>query len=723
MGVLVAGLVLPNVQNHSLAALGSALEREGIAYDVAPFRGWRDIEPVVARARAADSSGDAVFGVSIQNTEAALASITLARVLRRRGFRGRIVCGGHFATLNAADILNEVPEVDVVVRLAGEDALVGLARGARTQDQLAALPGAVFRGDDGAVRFGAPARPVMPVLGDGQDGELPLHLGFRAADLVGSTGCEASCSYCCVAATTRLARAEALRGGQPANDNVGLSESGTLGGFPNPPAMVRGEQSSPAPHAISGVTRWTSDRLAAEIAALYHQQAARVFTVMDDNLLPLAADDAHAFLRRLADGLRRNKVGPIALSLQLRADVVTPAVADALVAVGLVRAYVGVDGYSRPQLARLGRNAPADAGARAIALLSERGVFAVCNALLIGPTIPLESIRAELEGMRAIRSAPLHLLPIDVRAGTTYHARAERRGLLEGGFLWRRYRFEDPRTAVLAEVVTGLPSRLEEHSVPLALYDLAYNLGIARRLLPALPLARETATYARVSDAWNADQLRILEAAIRLAADGDLAAARRFAADQDACVRRFDEALMEETAEALRAVEAAVRASGRRHARAHTRGQLLSAVAFSMALAGCSRPLESKADGGDAPVAADAPLAIDGPLFIDAPGIIDVAGIDYHFMAPEVRISDAACQTNPTDAGFAFDLSTCFGGCGRTQVEAHFDADGRLVAIDGVDGGTVAPDVVACLLGTFSAYCYPNLAGTTQTLTGHCWIA
>jgi len=390
MGVLVAGLVLPNVQNHSLAALGSALEREGIAYDVAPFRGWRDIEPVVARARAADSSGDAVFGVSIQNTEAALASITLARVLRRRGFRGRIVCGGHFATLNAADILNEVPEVDVVVRLAGEDALVGLARGARTQDQLAALPGAVFRGDDGAVRFGAPARPVMPVLGDGQDGELPLHLGFRAADLVGSTGCEASCSYCCVAATTRLARAEALRGGAPANDNVA---------------------------EVSGVTRWTSERLAAEIGALYHIQAARVFTVMDDNLLPLAADEAEAFLRRLAHELRQNRVGPIALSLQLRADVVTPAVADALVAVGLVRAYVGVDGYSRPQLARLGRNAPADAGARAIALLAARGVFAVCNALLIGPTIPLESIRAELDGMRAIRGGRTSLL-ISHRLGT-----------------------------------------------------------------------------------------------------------------------------------------------------------------------------------------------------------------------------------------------------------------------------------------------------------------
>jgi Radical SAM superfamily len=682
MGVVLAGLVLPNVQNHSLASLGGALRRAGIAHEVVPFRGWRDIEPAVARARAAETSGDTLFGVSVQNTEAALASITLARVLRQRGFRGRMVCGGHFASLNAADILNEVSEVDVVVRLAGEQALLGLAQGAHTKEQLAALPGAVFRGDDGAVRLGAPARPVTPVPGALHGDELPLHLGFRAVDLVGSSGCEAHCSYCCVAATTRLAATEAERARDGSADDA----------------------------STSGVVRWTSDRLASEIAALYHTRAARVFTVMDDNLVPLVPDDAEHFLRRLADALRREGVGPIALSLQLRADVVTPAVADALVAVGLVRAYVGIDGYSRQQLVRLGRNAPADAGARALATLSARGVFAVCNALLVGPTIPLESIRAELEAMRAIRGAPLHLLPIDVRAGTTYHARAESRGLLEGGFLWRRYRFEDPRTAVLAEVITGLPSRLEEHSVPLALYDLAYNLGIARRLIPALPLAREAATYARVSDAWNADQLRILDAAVRIASDGDLAAARRFVGGEEPRVRRFDRALLDETEDALRAVEEAVRASGHRLARAHTRGQLLSAVAVSMALAGCSRPLLS-ADGGR-----------DAPVVIEVGGV-EVGGYDWHWSAPEVAVQDGACRPDPTDAGFQFDVDYCFGQCGRAQVTARFDSEGRLVAIDGVDGGTLAPDVVACLIGSFSGYCYPNLAGTTQTLTGHCWIA
>jgi hypothetical protein len=124
---------------------------------------------------------------------------------------------------------------------------------------------------------------------------------------------------------------------------------------------------------------------------------------------------------------------------------------------------------------------------------------------------------------------------------------------------------------VLADVITGLPSRLEEHSVPLALYDLAYNLGIARRLLPELALAREVETYARVSDAWNADQLRILEAAVRIATDGDQLAARRFVAGEEPRVRRFDRALMDEAEDALRAVEQAVRATGRRQARSRSR--------------------------------------------------------------------------------------------------------------------------------------------------------
>ena len=170
-------------------------------------------------------------------------------------------------------------------------------------------------------------------------------------------------------------------------------------------------------------------------------------------------------------------------------------------------------------------------------------------------------------------------------------------------------------------------------------------------------------------------------------------------------MRRFDRELIDETEAALRAVEQAVRASGHRQARAHTRGQLLSAVAFSMALAGCSRPLLSTDGGRDAP---------GGDR-----GRWNPTGTGARPRSPSrTELARPIPPTRAFDSG-----ETCSDGCGSTPVAARFDSDGRIVAIDGVDGGTLPPDVVACLLGSLSGYCYPNLAGTTQTLTGHCWIA
>jgi len=50
--------------------------------------------------------------------------------------------------------------------------------------------------------------------------------------------------------------------GKLSRRTAGDTDSGTLGGFPNPPAMVRGEQSSPAPHAFSLTLEAVPDLLA-----------------------------------------------------------------------------------------------------------------------------------------------------------------------------------------------------------------------------------------------------------------------------------------------------------------------------------------------------------------------------------------------------------------------------------------------------------------------------
>src|SRR5918996_5207952 len=211
MDVALVGVAVPGVQNHSLAVLKRAVEDAGRTASIIAFEGWPTIARVVDAIRRAKPK---VCGISIQTSESALASLALCYLLRRSGYRGRIVCGGHFATLNAHHILQAAAGVDAVVRFAGESALAALCRSQWDEGVLADLPGLVFRAADGSIREGAPAvvgaSPALYEPGDA----LPVHLGFPAADVVLSRGCDAKCAYCCIAGATRLALEEAVRAGQ-----------------------------------------------------------------------------------------------------------------------------------------------------------------------------------------------------------------------------------------------------------------------------------------------------------------------------------------------------------------------------------------------------------------------------------------------------------------------------------------------------------------------------
>jgi hypothetical protein len=704
----LAGPVLEGVENHSLSVLVRAAREQRETAAVVPFGGLRDLE---AAADAVLRTGARVFGISIQSTESALASLVLARTLRLRGFRAHIVCGGHFATLNAQDILASPAGVDSVVRFAGEEALCGILRLTRQADApreaWLALPGIVLRAPDGQVVHGAPGRPPTsggPAAPPRTD-PLPRHLGIPAADLVTSHGCEASCAYCCVAAMTRIERLET---GQPA------------------------------------YTRRSAAQVAEEVAAMWHRHGARIFNFMDDNLLPLDASEALAWLGDLERALRKQGVGRIAFSLQMRADVVSAEVADALARLGLVRAYVGIDATSRPMLRTLGRKAHEGAGERALQHLARRGVFAVCNALLIGPTVRFEDLRAETASLARLHDAPLHLLPIDVRAGTAYFDRAARRGLVEGSFLYRKYRFEDPRTEQVARVLLALPTRLEERSVPVALYDVGYNLGVARRLVPDVgPLVDELEkTYRAIANAWNADQIRLLQAAMLTAESGD-AAVRALIAREAPAIDRHDRALVDACDQALDRLAREVEAAHGKPAPAHARGRLLAA-ALSMSVAACGdrtgllAPVEDSSvspmdadEGSDAGADApddsgfvfgsgsyDAPMQ-DEPVDYDASFPTDAACASYG----DAAIADAMsppgglCPDGTQPQSEPFDFTRSCASC-SAPIYLEFDATGVIVSVH-----SESANLVNCLSAFLGKSCYPSLACTVQAVMGHCWVA
>jgi hypothetical protein len=420
---------------------------------------------------------------------------------------------------------------------------------------------------------------------------------------------------------------------------------------------------------------------------------------MDDNLLPLDAGRAVAWAHALRDALAVRRVPRIAFSLQLRADVVTPALAEVLAELGLVRAYVGIDGYSAGQLRAIGRSAPAEAATTALDALSARGVLCVANALIVGPTLRLETIEGEVEALANVRHAPVHLLPIEARPGTVYHRRAAARGLIEGGMLWPVYRFDDERAFLVAEVLTSLPSRLAERSVPIALYDLAWALGVGRRLVPEADLSGPAATYAAVTTAWNADQVRLLRAALAAARSGrpEIDA---LLADERAIVRAHDDALLARADSALVDVERSVSAIRRKPVRAHARGRLLGELAFTMALASACG--SSSQPNADASVVDAAPADAATP---DAAG----ACADPNRTPSSVFPSEAGCTCNTAGTPF---------------VRATFDADGVVTGMTDENGNPLPAGVEQCLLALVGMHCYPSMAGMTQTfMTCHAWIA
>jgi hypothetical protein len=131
--------------------------------------------------------------------------------------------------------------------------------------------------------------------------------------------------------------------------------------------------------------------------------------------------------------------------------------------------------------------------------------------------------------------------------------------------------------------------------------------------------------------------------------------------------------------------------------KAHARGRILGGIAVTMSLAA--------ACGSSRRPATDA--AMDTPIMtVDAP--VDAA----------ILCSDPA----RTGQAYVNNDETC--DCGDVDVTATFDANGVITSITDPQGNPLPQEIESCLLDILSDYCYPSLAGMTETfMSCHRWIA
>jgi len=396
-------------ENLSLRYLAASVAEDGFRPELIPFNAAADVERVVARIAALDPL---VVGISVPFQTRARELVGLVGLLRARGVRAHVTLGGHFATFEYANLLRDFPAVDSVVRHEGELTLSDICRRVRDEEPVAGIPGTVTRGAAGLVDGG---RRPLPPLDDlpfpDRRGTPREILGIASGPLVGSRGCYADCSFCCIHAYHRNADGPRYRTRSPEN-------------------------------------------IVAEMREEYERRGVRLFVFHDDNFLVPSLRRNLERCRRLKKLLQEAGLDEIALVIKCRPTDVHTELFALLRSMGLIRAYVGIETNSDEGIVSLNRRVTPEDNRRALTVLRDLGIYCSFNVLMFDPEATLDGVRANLGFMQRFADVPFNFCRAEVYAGTPLKRILEEQGRLRGDYWAWGYEMRDPRVEVLFRIVT-----------------------------------------------------------------------------------------------------------------------------------------------------------------------------------------------------------------------------------------------------------------------------
>jgi radical SAM superfamily enzyme YgiQ (UPF0313 family) len=441
-------------ENLSLRYLASAVEPDGFETVLVPFNEAGRSEAIVRELVRIDPL---VVGISIPFQLRAREFLDLAESLRAHGIRAHITAGGHFATFEYTNILRDYPAIDSVVRHEGEATFLELCRAVRDEHSVAGLPGTLVRTADGVVNGGARKLPPLDELAfPDRRGEVHEVMGVPVAPLVGSRGCYADCSFCCIYAYAENAAGARYRRRSPEN-------------------------------------------IAAEMWNEYSERGIRLFVFHDDNFFVPSAKLNIQRYERLAELLDGYGMRDIALVIKCRPNDVNPELFRLLKRMGMIRAYVGIETNSDEGIVSLNRRITSEDNRRALSVLRELDIYYSYNVLIFDPEATLDGVTRNLDFMEEYSDRPFNFCRAEVYAGTPLKVMLERQNRLHGDYFAWGYEMREPRVEMLFRIaVTAFTSRNFKH-------DGVANLNMGIRF------DNEVARYF-FPECWDADwQARLID--------------------------------------------------------------------------------------------------------------------------------------------------------------------------------------------------------------------
>jgi len=538
-------------ENLSLRYLAGALEKAGYRAEIVVYDGDDDGGAAVTRILA---MRPLVVGISVPFQHRAQRMLEVARDLRHKGYDGHVTIGGHFATFEFAAILKEHTGIDSVVRHEGEETLVELcdllaraaAAGGRSPDAARSeipgpIAGLVIRNK---ASLAAPHVRRLPLSGQPADSpapeaftvgpERPLPrlddlpfpdrrgapmdiLGVPTSPMIGSRGCYADCSFCCI-----YAYAEAARGPRYRKRSV--------------------------------------EQIVREMKLERERRGVKLFVFHDDNFfLPYGPKNVERY-EEMAALLRAEGLTDIGIVIKCRPNDVDPHLFRVLKGMGVIRAYVGIETATDEGIVSLNRRITNDDNRNALRVFKELDLYASFNMLIFDPEATLDGVEQNLDFMEEHADVPWNFCRAEVYAGTPLKRTLESQGRLSGNYLAWNYEMREPRVEMLFRLATTafFGRNFKSDGVSHLNMGLRFDAEVLRHFYPGAWDAELGARLLRMSRAVGEGSVKMMREAVAFARGASLSdkrGAQAFLLDLTRRVAREDLALLGEVKALRRELE------------------------------------------------------------------------------------------------------------------------------------------------------------------------
>lgn len=392
-------------ENLGLRYMAAALESVGHEVVIIPFATEYEIPEVVRRVLENDPD---ITGLSMVFTGRGREFCRLAQELRRSGYRGHVIGGGHFASFNCERLLKDYPEFDSIGLGEGEELICALAA---NLGNLSKVSGLCYRQPDGSIALnpstGNPDKlDALP---------FPKRTTFHAyfdkpiASVLTSRGCWRECAFCSINAWYRRGGGKKFR--------------------------------------IRSV-----ENIVAELKTLYFQHGVRIFNFQDDNFFLPNPEKATRRFTDLRSRLREEGVERIAIAVKARPDSITYDSIRVLDELGLFRVFLGVENASENGLRHLNRKSCVAEILNALKILNEFDVHIAYNLLMFEPESTLDEILINLRFIERHIENPFNFCRAEAYAGTGLEATLVGERRLLGDYFGFDYRLKDPRSEAFHQI-------------------------------------------------------------------------------------------------------------------------------------------------------------------------------------------------------------------------------------------------------------------------------